>query len=260
MPVIALLRHGWLRGRAYHYVVITGYHSRRGYVIAHLGHVASRPLSFGTLARRGEAAGRWILAACPPERVAWPLTPEGHNDLGLALERQGKLPRARAEYEKAIAAEPGRPIFHFNRANVLARLGDRPGAERAYREAIRLKPRFAEAHNNLANILLRQGRHGEARREAARAIEIGGARLGQYHDTLGHVLLALERRPEAVRAFRDALDAAGSDAKAATEARLGLIEALVRAGRRAQATAERDRLLANTSDPAVRRRADDLLK
>ena len=260
VPVVALLRLGPWAGRQFHYVVVTGYHAGRRCFIAHTGYLSNRPISYERFVRELADGGGWLLAACPPERVSWPLSADGHNDLGLLFERQGKLPRARAEYEKAIAAEPGKPVFHFNLGNALARLGQPAEAERAYREAIRLRPAFADAHNNLANLLLDLGRRHEACREARRAVEIDGPRAAYYFDTLGRVLASLESYPAAASAFRRALDEAGKDAEMAAGARLGLIEALLGAGDRGQAIAEKDRLLASTSDPALRRRADQLLK
>jgi len=259
VPVVALLRKGPLAGGTHHYVVLVGYHARRRYFIAHTGYFSNRPLSFDSFARDFERAGRWYLAACPPEKVAWPLSASEFNDLGLLFERKGDLAKALANYRKAIAAQPQKAVFHFNLANVLSKLGRNGEAEANYREAIRLRPAFAEAHNNLAILLLRVGRLHEAYREARRAVAIDGPRAATFNETLGRVLLALKSYPAAARAFRRALEEAGKDAALAAHARLGLIEALVRAGERQQALAERDRLLARTPDPDIRERAQKLL-
>ena len=106
-----------------------------------------------------------------------------HVNLGLALEAQGKLDEAVAEYREAIRLKPDDASAHFNLGNALklpgeARRGDgrmprgdpaqarrrlrplrpRPGswdqgkydeAVAEFREAIRLKPDDAAAHNNL---------------------------------------------------------------------------------------------------------------
>jgi len=260
VPVIALLRLGALNGRRHHYVVATGYHARRGYVIAHTGHLSNRPIAFERFEQELADAGGWHLAACPPERVAWPLSAEGHNDLGLLLERQGKLADAVAEYQRAIKADPGKPVFHFNLGNVLAASGDAPGAERAYRKAIAIRPAFADAHNNLASVLLDVGRCHEAYRVARRAVEIDGPRAAYYLDTLGRVLVALKSYDAAERTFRRAMKEAGQRAEVTADAHLGLIEALVRSGQHTQAAAEKDRLLASTSDPTLRQRADKLFE
>ncbi|HPD16036.1 MAG TPA: PA2778 family cysteine peptidase [Planctomycetota bacterium] len=260
LPVVALLRLGALHGHKLHYVVLTGYHAGRDCFIAHTGYLPNRPLAGRDFERQFRAAGGWFLVACPPERVSWPLNAAGRNDLGLLFERAGRLDRARAEYERAVAAEPETPLFHFNLGNVLVQLGDRAGAERAYREAIRLRPAYADAHNNLANLLLDLGRRHEAHKVALRAIAIDGPRIAYYYDTLGRALLALENHAAAAAAFRRAVELAGKDAAVASEARLGLIEALVAAGARVEAAAEKQRLLATTADPALRRKADALVK
>ncbi len=260
LPVIALLKLGGLGGGRLHYVVVTGYHRARGCFIAHTGHLPNRPIAFDRFAREHAAAGAFTLVACPPERVTWPLTADGHNKLGLLLERGGALARARAEYQRAIAADPARHVFHFNLGNVLARLVEREGAERAYREAIRLCPQFADAHNNLADLLLAMGRRHLAHSEARRAVQIDGPRVAYYYDTLGRALLALERHGGAADAFRSAIRHAGSQPGVANDARLGLIDALVRAGERAQAAQESQRLLASSADPALRQRLDRILR
>lgn len=259
VPVVALLRQGLLAGGKHHYVVLVGYHAARGYFIAHTGYFSNRPLSFGGFERDFRRAGRWYLAACPPEKVAWPLSAGEQNDLGLLYERSGNLDKAVNNYRQAIAADPDQPVFHFNLGNALFKLGSTEEAERSYREAMRLRPAFAEAHNNLAGLLLRAGRLHEAYREARRAVAIDGPRAGAFHETLGRALLALKSYPAAARAFRRAVAEAGDDGALAADARLGLIEALFRAGERQEAVAERDRLLARSPDPTLRERLQKLL-
>ena len=256
VPVIALLRPR----RPYHYVVVVGYHAGRGYFLAHTGDAADRAISYARFARQHGAGTRWLLAAAPPDRITWPLDADGHNDLALLLERQGKLVAASSHYVRAIAQNPRKAVFHFNLGNLHARRCPGRDAVRAYREAIRLAPDFADAHNNLACVLLASGRHDEARRHATRAVELGGPRVACYHDTLGRTLLALGRPADAVGAFRAAVKAAERDAATSAEARLGLIEALLEAGRRRDALAARDALLKSTDDPTVRSRADALLR
>ena len=259
LPVIALVKLNGLAGGRLHYLVVTGYHASRGYLIAHTGHLSNRPVARDRFVREHAAAGGWLLVACPPERVQWPLSPAERNDLGLLFERAGKLDRARAEYERAIEADGAKPVYHFNLGNALARLGDQARAQRAYREAIRLRPAFADAHNNLAGLLLEMGYRHQACTSARRAVTIDGPRVACYHDTLGRALLALERYDEAAGAFRSAIAEAGDDRDVATDARLGLIEALVRSGERGLASIERDRLL-TTADPTLRQRLDQILK
>jgi len=258
VPVVALIRKGPLAGGLEHYVVLVGYHASRRYFIAHTGYFSNRPISFDGFARDFRRGGRWFLAACPPEKVTWPLSANELNDLGLLFERKGDLEKALRNYLKAIAADPGQPVFHFNLGNALFEVGRLDEAERSYREAIRLRPAFAEAHNNLAGLLLKVGRLHEAYREARRAVAIDGPRAAQFHETLGRVLLALKSYAAAARAFRRAISEGGKDGALLANARLGLIEALVRAGERQQALAERDHLLARRQDPAIKERLNDI--
>jgi len=221
VPVVALLRLGWLQGNILHYVVVNGYHADRGYFIAHTGHLSNRPIAFDTFASQSARAGRWLLVVSPPEKVTWPLTADGHKRLGLVFERKGDLRRARAEFQRAVDADPTTAIHHYNLGNALFRAGDREGAARCYREALKLEPEFADAHNNLASILLLLGRREEALAAARRAVELGGERVAYYHDTLGRILLALGRKAEAAESFRRAIAAAKDDATRA-EAQQGL--------------------------------------
>jgi len=229
VPVIALLRLGWLQGRVLHYVVVTGYHADRRYFIAHTGHLSNRPISFSTFESQSRAAGRWLLAACPPEKVTWPLTADGHKRLGLLFERKGDLARARAEFQRAVDEAPDQAIHRYNLGNALYRTGDPEGAARGYREAVRLEPDFADAHNNLASVLLVLGRCEEAWTAAGRAVAIGGERVAYYHDTLGRVLLTSGRYDDAAAAFRKAIETARDD-ETRSEARKGL-EAAERKGK-----------------------------
>ena len=260
VPVIALLKLGGLNGGRLHYVVVTGWHERRGILLAHTGILSNRPIPLDRFAREHRAAGGWLLAACPPERVAWPLDAAGHNDLALLLERAGKLERARAEDERAIDADAANPLFHFNLGNLHARTGKREAAVQAYRDAICRRPNFADAHNNLADVLLALGHRNQAHLAARRAVTIDGPRVAWYRDTLGRTLLALERHADAAEAFRTAIDEAGDQRDVAVDAHLGLIEALARAGHRTEAASERDRLLARSVDPSLRQRIGQILK
>jgi len=260
LPVVALLENGGALGRRFHYVVVTGYHRPRRTFIAHTGHLSNRPIPLARFAREHGAAGGFMLVACRPERVNWPLTADGQNRLGLLFEREGKLEQARDAYLRAIAADGSRHLYHFNLANTLAAMDEQEAALAAYRQAIRLCPESADAHNNLADLLLAMGRRNLAYSEARRAVRIDGPRVAYYYDTLGRTLLALERTGEAAEAFRGAVEHGGKFPGVVADARLGLIEALVRSGERSAAVAEKQRLLASSTDPELRRRLDRILR
>ena len=75
---------------------------------------------------------------------------EGHQGLGNALVRQGKLDEASAEYREAIRLKPDHAEGHYGLGNALKGQGKLDDAIALYREAIRLKPDHAEAHCNSA--------------------------------------------------------------------------------------------------------------
>jgi tetratricopeptide (TPR) repeat protein len=57
----------------------------------------------------------------------------------------GERRRALADYDTAIALEPGHPINHVSRAMVLNEMGDRAGARASLRKALALVPNFPPA-------------------------------------------------------------------------------------------------------------------
>lgn len=66
--------------------------------------------------------------------------PELFNDHAVSLEDNGEHARARTNYEKALAIDPGNVLAHAGMARVLTQLGDTAGADRHAAEAKRLKP------------------------------------------------------------------------------------------------------------------------
>lgn len=69
---------------------------------------------------------------------------EVYNNLGVALARRGK--RSAADYfQRAAAADPRDPDYHFNLGVALYRNGDVSAAQRQLREALFLRPQDAEA-------------------------------------------------------------------------------------------------------------------
>ncbi len=95
-----------------------------------------------------------------------------HHNLGNALNDQGKLDEAIAEYREAIRLKPDDAEAHFNLGNALATRGSstRPSPNTA--TAIRLKPDDAEAHFNLGIALRDQGKLDEAIAEYREAIRL----------------------------------------------------------------------------------------
>jgi len=134
---------------------------------------------------------------------------EAHNDLGVGLAREGKLPEAVHEYQRALAikpayddaqnnlgvvngqqgrldvaidwyrqalaANPDNADAQVNWGNALVRLGKPDDAIPHYREALRIRPDHAEAHHNWGVALARQGKFAEAIEQFQRVLAINPA-------------------------------------------------------------------------------------
>lgn len=167
---------------------------RERIVFGTIAAVIVAPLSVATWVQ----AGTWhdsvqllqhALAAAPPSPVV-------RNNLGVALERQGRVEEASGQYADALRLDPGFYDAHENLGRLLAAGGRfdeavphfeacvraRPAdpdlrcdlaaallevgriddASREYAEGLRLDPRSVEAAVGLAGVLLRQGRGQDA--------------------------------------------------------------------------------------------------
>jgi Flp pilus assembly protein TadD len=108
-------------------------------------------------------------------------------NLGLALDRQGKIEDAIACYRKVLETYPGHARTRNNLAIDLAKNGNMEEAIREMFEAIRLDPDFAEGRNNLAFALARQGRLEEALTHQRECVRLE-PRSPQYHRNLAYLL------------------------------------------------------------------------
>ncbi len=83
-----------------------------------------------------------------------PLSAEVHNNLGGALQRQGRMNEALQAHRKAIELNPRLVDARYNVGVVLQALGDLEGARREYEQVLRERPDYAAAHHNLGTVLL----------------------------------------------------------------------------------------------------------
>jgi len=133
----------------------------------------------------------------------------GHNDiaqinLGVALEQEGKLDEALAEYRKAERLAPKRFQVHNNLGNLLDSMGKPNEALAEYREAVRLKPELPLLHDGLGSVLAEIGRFGEAMNEFTNAARLDPT-YPWPHFEMGKTLLKQGRDSEAMGQFHEAL-------------------------------------------------------
>jgi tetratricopeptide (TPR) repeat protein len=126
------------------------------------------------------------------------------NNLGNALSRQGKNQEAIGHFYKALEVEPNMPGFHLNLGNALEKQGKTKEAAFHYSTAVHLDPTFAEAYFNLGNLLARQGNVEEAISNFSAALQLKPD-FAEAHNSLGVVLAYKGKMEEAIAHFRKAL-------------------------------------------------------
>lgn len=79
-----------------------------------------------------------------------------HNNLGKALQGQGRLEEAADSYRRTIELNPSHVLACNNLGKVYAELGQWDEAVASFRRAVALRPDFNEARRNLEDALRRQ--------------------------------------------------------------------------------------------------------
>jgi tetratricopeptide (TPR) repeat protein len=114
---------------------------------------------------------------------------EAHHNLGVALEAQGKLDDARAEYERARALKPGLRQPAVNLGVILEKQGDARAAAEVYARCVREFPEDAVSRARLAALYRASGQLDEAWRLAREALAREPGTVGAYK-VLARVALA----------------------------------------------------------------------
>ena len=130
---------------------------------------------------------------------------DGHYNLGVILEAQGRLDRAVERYRRAVQSKPSYAQAYNNLGNVLLSQGKQEEALRQYLLALRARPDFAEAHNNAGNAFQAKGEREKATAHYRQALEIRPD-YAEAHSNLGNVLLSRGRLDDAIGHYREALE------------------------------------------------------
>ncbi len=127
-------------------------------------------------------------------RAALQIAPDryqGHNNLGDCLNLSGRPAEALVEYREAIRLNPNVSYIHQSLGTVLAKLGDNSQALAAFTNAARLDPASPWPHFNMAKILLQQGRNADAANELRQALRCSPNDV-QILTYTAHVLAAID--------------------------------------------------------------------
>jgi tetratricopeptide (TPR) repeat protein len=174
-----------------------------------------------------------------------------HNNLGVALNQQGRLDEATTEFTEALRLKPDDAFAHNNLAFLLCKQGRFDQAMAEYTEALRIDPGYANAHSNLASALLVKGQRDEALAHYTDALRLNPDHR-DAHLGVGMILDDQGRRDEALAHYAEALRLNPDTAIAHNNCAMiwaTAPEAKYRDGRRAVASATRACELTDWKEP-----------
>jgi protein O-mannosyl-transferase len=127
------------------------------------------------------------------------------NNLGIALEIEGKPQLAIEHYRQALQLNPDFPDAQVNLGKVLFETGRLQESIEHYQQALALDPTLAAAHNNLGAILIEAGRPQEAVDHYNQALKLKPD-FPEVYNNLGNLMYGKGQMQEAIRHFRKALN------------------------------------------------------
>jgi tetratricopeptide (TPR) repeat protein len=91
-----------------------------------------------------------------------PAFEEAYCNMGVVLHLQGKLDKAVEYYHKALSIDPSDAKAHYTLGLALKKKHNYTEAITGFRQALKLKPDFVEAYDDLADLLVALGKPDEA--------------------------------------------------------------------------------------------------
>jgi predicted O-linked N-acetylglucosamine transferase (SPINDLY family) len=128
----------------------------------------------------------------------------------FALHRSGNAPAAEQIYHAVLANEPNHPDALYLMGCLAHQRGENPSAVTFLEKAIAANPTRPEFHYALANALAGQQQLDGAEEGLRRAIALG--ERAAFHTALGQLLTRLNRLPEAIEELASAAAAGDEDA------------------------------------------------
>jgi tetratricopeptide (TPR) repeat protein len=125
-------------------------------------------------------------------------------NLGVALQKAGRLQEGIDHYERALRAAPDDATAHFNLGTALQETGRLPEAIGHWEQALRIRPDFADAHLDLGAALAQMDRLDEAVQHYQQALRINPDFVGAYY-YLGNAMVRMGKMQEAIRCYEQAV-------------------------------------------------------
>lgn len=165
----------------WHYAVVVAYDLERNTITLHSGETARLEMSLFTFERIWARGGYWAMLALAPDQLPASADAVSYARNVAALEAR-QPQRALQAYTRALVRWPRQAALLFGLGNSAYALHDLPAAATAYQAAVDVQPDFADGWNNLAQVRLELLQKAAAELAIARALALGGARLGQYQE------------------------------------------------------------------------------
>lgn len=188
----------------YHYIVADGIDTNRGLVRTQFGDGEPRWVSMKKLEKTWAGGAHTAILIRPRSReesLAEALR------AAVALEENGKVAEAAQQYRSLSQSHPDSVVVWTDYGNAEMQLGHNDEAERAFKRALEIDPESRDTLNNFAWLLYQQKRLDEAESYARKAAAKPGPDVYLVLDTLARVLAAKGSCDEALRTFREAIDA-----------------------------------------------------
>ncbi len=205
-----------------------------------------------TYARQGKS--REALATLLAALAIDPDSADTYNNMGVISLEMGKTAEAESYLREAIQRRPEIAAPRLNLGDLLAQRGSLGEAKYHFEAALRVDSSLAAAHSGYAAVLASMGNLASARAQYQEALRLD-PQLTEARNNLGSVLLRSGDVAAAIREYRQALS--GSPGSATANYNLGL--ALTRMGN-VEGARPYLRKAAESSDPAVRKAAQELLR
>jgi len=127
-----------------------------------------------------------------------------HNNLGSALDAEGRLDEAIVHIEKALSIHPLHVDALYNRAMAYQRQGEMADAMLYYRKALSEDPAHVDSHINLAVLLADRGQTDAAVSHYAAALSIE-PKSHVVHNNLGVLYVSSDQPKLAAQHFNEAI-------------------------------------------------------
>ncbi len=205
VPVLVILQENATRIATRRYVIVTGFNRESKKLLVHEGGKYPQVYSYSLFKRLWRPVRNWMMVVCPPDGVQWEMRIIERVGRARYWERQKNWPNALRDYEIADSKDPFNTDIMLAKARALYDSGDSASAVSLYRTILNMNDSSARAANNLAYSIAESGGDlAEAEKLARRALTIEPSNPS-YLDTLGLILIKLNRPGDAAAVLERAL-------------------------------------------------------